>query len=200
VTSTALVTWKRGRGASGIVWGLVLSVAACARSANSVEAPMIAAGASTSGPVLAGNRIAPPTADRADLPFKPGDRWTGTYLCRQGESDMAIVFADVRSDGSSHDEENVDVDAVFEFRFDGNGKVGYAAAAGTARMRGKYDVKARRLRLKGEEWIDQPPNYALINLVGTVNATTRTYSGTVEGPGCTSFSAGAEDASGDLRP
>ena len=114
---------------------------------------------------------------------------------------MVIVFADVRSEGAPHEEENVEVDVVFEFRFDGNGKVGYGAAAGTARMRGKYDVKARRLRLKGEEWIDQPPNYALINLVGTVNANTRTYAGAVEGPGCTSFTAGPEDASsGDLRP
>ena len=44
------------------------------------------------------------------------------------------------------------------------------------------------LRLKGEEWIDQPANYSLITLTGSINKSGQ-YSGTVEGYGCTTFSA-----------
>ncbi len=168
---------------------------ACVRSAGVVEAPMIDANASASALALAGrpDGVAPEDAS-ADLPFKPGDRWTGTYSCRQGPTEMILTFEDVgRRDG---DDEPVRLEATFEFHFDGS--TGYAPSDGAARMRGTYDPRTKRLRLVGQEWIEQPQNYALINLVGTITRRgsgrhALSYAGTVEGPGCTSFTARPEE-------
>ena len=178
------------RGALGVA---VLAVAACARSTGVVEAPMMDANASASALALAG-RAAPASKneDASDVPFHLGDRWSGTYTCRQGQTEMAIVFEDI----ARGDDGSVQVEATFEFRFAGSAT--YAASEGAARMSGKYEPASKRLRLVGEEWLEQPPGYALVNLVGTfgvrgTGSRALTYSGTVEGPGCTSFSAKPDD-------
>ncbi|MBX3198765.1 MAG: hypothetical protein KF894_11565 [Labilithrix sp.] len=136
--------------------------------------------------------------DASVVPFRAGERWVGSYVCRQGSTDMTIAFEEVRRAARSKDDV-FDVEAVLEFRFDGNGPLGHAAVEGAARMSGKYDAKTRRLRLVGEEWLEQPPGYALVNLVGAVSQAASpslpmTYVGTVEGPGCSSFSARPEGA------
>ncbi|MBX3225245.1 MAG: hypothetical protein KF795_32370 [Labilithrix sp.] len=164
-----------------------------------VEAPMVEADASAAAVALAvGASAHPAEGDAYGLPFRPGDRWTGTYLCRQGSTHMTIAFEDVRRASRSEDD-SFEVDVIFEFRFDGDGRPGFAAAEGVARMRGSYDARSRRLRLKGDEWIEQPPGYALVDLVGSVSKTA-TYSGSVEGPGCSSFSARPEDAERPEKP
>ncbi len=145
-----------------------------------------------------------PLPDRSDVPFKLGERWVGYYNCNQGRTDLVLIFEVIDGSGSGDgrmgsDEDSIDVDAIFEFHFDGNGNPGYAPSDGASRVRGTYDVKARRLRLKAGEWIDQPQNYKLITLVGTVS-TDGTYSGTVEGPGCTTFWASSERDNGRLVP
>jgi hypothetical protein len=103
--------------------------------------------------------------------------------------------------GVARGDDETDVEAVFEFHFDGKGRPGFVASDGAARMRGKYELKSRRLVLKGEEWIEQPQNYALITLAGTVSpgrgGVPATYAGAVEGSGCTSFQAHPEGA--DLK-
>lgn len=177
----------------------VLAAVACART-GVVEAPMMDANASASALALAGGKQAAPihSADAPELPFRPGDRWIGKYTCRQGMSEMSIVFEDVsRASGGGEDDGSFNVEATFEFHFAGSST--YAASNGAARMRGRYDPKAKRLRLVGEEWLEQPPSYALVNLAGSVTSRgsgnrALVYSGTVEGPGCTSFSAHPEDA------
>jgi hypothetical protein len=182
---------------------IALMLGACARSpdgiaarAGVVEAPMIPADASAAAIALVNDpaRRTPAAPESAELPFKPGDRWLGYYQCNQGKTDLVLLFEEVEPK-----DDGVDVEAVFEFHFDGNGNPGYAPSAGVARMRGTYDVKARRLRLKGEEWIEQPSNYKLASLAGVVNRL-GTYSGTVEGPGCTTFSASSESAPDPASP
>ena len=105
---------------------------------------------------------------------------------------MTIAFGEVRRGARSKDDV-FDVEAVFEFRFNGDGPFGYTAAEGAARMSGAYDAKTRRLSLVGEEWLDEVPGYALVNLVGVVSRASPSapmaYIGTVEGPGCSTFSA-----------
>ena len=176
---------------------------------------MTTAEAAAAALALGGHGAQSGPREALDVPFKPGDRWTGTYQCRQGKSDMVIIFEEVdRSERSLATDEDdgeraapgVDVAAVFEFHFDG--RAGFPTADGAARMRGAYDVKTRRLHLKGEEWLDQPPSYRLINLAGLVRTSAGddrvkrpksasgddkvVWSGTVEGPGCTSFVASSE--------
>ena len=184
--------------------GLVsLAAVACVRSMGVVDAPMMDAKAYASALALAGRPAeAAPPDDALDLPFRPGDRWIGSYTCRQGKSEMSILFEDV-SRATGGDDESLHVEATFEFHFAGSS--GYAPSDGAARMRGKYDPRSRRLRLVGEEWLEQPPGYALVNLAGSFSARgsgrhSSSYSGTVEGPGCTTFSARPEDASLDDEP
>lgn len=154
---------------------------------------MMSADASASAIALVADKSngPPPVSAALDLPFKPGDRWTGSYHCSQGRTDLVLVFEDV----APAEDGTVDVGVIFDFRYDGLGNAGFAASSGSARMRGKYEIKVRRLRLKGEEWIDQPASYKLVNLVGTVNKVSGGYTGTVEGPGCTSFSVMPEHGS-----
>lgn len=164
-----------------------------------VEAPMLSADASASSIALVtGEPIRPPNSasPAVDAPFKPGDRMTGFYTCNQGKTAMVLIFEEVAPTVASllaggTDDENaaatLDVEAVFEFHYDGT-RPGFPKTDGSARMRGKYEPKTRRLRLKGEEWIDQPANYSLITLTGSINKSGQ-YSGTVEGYGCTTFSA-----------
>lgn len=134
----------------------------------------------------------PRTVGALPLPFRAGDRWVGTYTCRQGPTNMVILFEEVGyphgGDARDAGGEAVDVAVIF-----------FAASEGAARMRGTYDLRTRRLRLVGSEWIEQPASYGLINLVGVVNprASARAsgiYSGTVEGSACTSFAAHPEGA------
>ncbi|MDF2698224.1 MAG: hypothetical protein K0S65_6607 [Labilithrix sp.] len=180
-------------------FALGVAVLACAGGKGVVEAPMMEASASASALALVGERNSPPPVRdvAGELPFKPGDRWVGTYMCRQGKTDMVVLFEDVGV-GAVRGDDETDVEAIFEFHFDGKGRAGFAASDGAARMRGKYELRSRRLVLKGEEWIEQPQNYALINLVGTVSpgrgGVPTSYSGLVEGSGCTSFQAHPEAA------
>lgn len=123
---------------------------------------------------------APLPARPDDAPLRAGERWTGSYRCAQGKTELSILVEEV----TRGDEENsYEIDAILEFHFDGGVK-GFAPADGSARMHGKYDGK--QLRFKGVEWIDQPTNYQLVDFVGTLRGSS--YSGRVEGPGCTSFS------------
>ena len=183
-------------GAIGVV--IIAGIAgACVKSAGVVEAPMMDATASASAIALGGRPAPTKHEDAHDLPFRPGDRWTGTYTCRQGPTEMAIVFEDVSPAGGG-DDSSIDVEATLEFHFAGGSS--YGAADGAARMSGKYDPKSKRLRLVGEEWLEQPPSYALVNLTGTLSVRgagsgkgSLSYSGSVEGPGCTTFSVSPPD-------
>jgi hypothetical protein len=172
------------------------ALVSCARGKGVVEAPMIEASASASALALVSERSSPPPyLDSSALPFKPGDRWVGTYTCRQGKTDMVLLFEDVGV-GAARGDDETEIEVLFEFHFDGKGRAGFAASDGAARMRGKYELKSRRLVLRGEEWIEQPQNYALINLAGTVSSfrdgVPPSYAGSVEGAGCTSFQAHPE--------
>ena len=146
---------------------------------------MLSADASSSEAAFVQRSDSPATPTAiVDLPFRPGHRWQGTYICSQGKSTLVLTVEGIGGDG-----QNITLDALFEFAYDGRGNAGYAAASGSARMQGAYDPKTRRLRFEGGEWIEQPPNYGLVTLVGSLNKTTGAYIGTVEGPGCTSFTA-----------
>jgi hypothetical protein len=156
---------------------------------------MMEADASASALALSGSANAP-LPPPSPLPFRTGDRWIGTYTCRQGPTDMALVFEDIghlRADDG--EDTSVDVSAIFEFHFDGKGRPGFAPAEGRARMHGTYSPKSRRLKLIGSEWIEQPPSYMLIDLVGVLSPSSTpaawngTFTGNVEGGACTTFSA-----------
>lgn len=162
---------------------------------------MMTVPASPLASIADGARPTPRSPRESSLPFESGDRWVGRYECLQGPTDLVILFEAVGHDDDDDDDDDnvIDVDAIFEFHFDGNGAPGFSAADGVSRMHGIYDRKTHALRLEGQAWIERPANYDLVTLTGTVNA--ETYKGMVEGPGCTSFVAEPEKkASPRLRP
>jgi len=125
-----------------------------------------------------------PAKEPDDLPFHRGEHLIGSYVCAQGKTSLSFLFDEVRGGGP---DEGVFVDVTFEFQYDG-ATSGTTAAEGSAHMKGTFDPKTRRLRLHAEDWIEQPANYRLVDFAGTVNRT-GVYSGRVEGPGCTTFTA-----------
>lgn len=113
---------------------------------------------------------------RRDGPFDRGDRLAGHYVCAQGRTELTLVI---------EDRAGTDVSAIFEFDYPGGGG-GHPPASGSFRMHGSVDASTGALRLDGDRWLEQPDGYAMVSLVGTVSKT-GAISGTVKGPGCSSF-------------
>jgi hypothetical protein len=150
---------------------------------------MIAADAEAPALVVGAPDAGHPRAPRAsDAPFGRGERFKGQYWCSQGRTELTLVIEDV--DGE-------DVEALFEFSFPGSSTS--AAAEGSYRMRGTWEARGRTLKLKGEQWIDQPTGYIMVDLSGTVGSS-GVISGRVSGaPQCTTFSVTPERAREPVR-
>jgi hypothetical protein len=164
-----------------------LAFVACGRGPMSVEAPMIAADAQA--PLAVGSSDGGRALGKtADAPFERGERFKGHYWCAQGRTELTLVIEDV----VEHE-----VDLIFEFDFPGNAR--YPAAVGSYRMRGTWETSGRALKLKGERWIDQPGDYVMVDLAGTVSAS-GSISGRVTGaPQCTTFSVSPDRSKDGAR-
>jgi hypothetical protein len=113
----------------------------------------------------------------AVLPFAEGDRWTGSYDCTSGKTQLEITFDQLRP-GEGPDD--VEVDVIVALRSD--------AGPGRAVMHGNYRAASRRLQLVFQEWLEQLPASRLVDFVGTVQPS-GTYTGRVSDHGCTSLTA-----------
>ncbi len=114
-----------------------------------------------------------PSAENA--PFEPGARYAGSYWCAQGKTPMTLVVDSVEGDV-----------VTFVFSFDFGGNASSPAASGSFLMKGTFDKKVDRLSLRQLRWIEQPEGYVMVDLTGNVSRTGG-ISGTVGGPGCTTF-------------
>jgi hypothetical protein len=122
---------------------------------------------STSEPGPTTSAAPDPGPDQASLT----GTWTGTYECAQGPSDVTLTVVDLQGD----------VDAFFEFGGNGDVPPGAYTMAGTN--------EDGVLTLDGDEWIEQPDDYAQVGLIGEVSGDSEDeLTGTVEGEGCTTFS------------
>lgn len=103
--------------------------------------------------------------------------WVGTYVCAQGETDLRLTIDD-RGDGG--------VGGAFEFRTSDN-------QAGSYSMVGNRDGDT--LTLDGHEWLEEVPDFDMVGLRADLEGRddTETLSGTVEGAGCTEFTAERTD-------
>ena len=108
-------------------------------------------------------------------PFERGDRLSGHYMCSQGRTELTLFVEDIEGD---------DVSVIFEFDYPGGGAS--SPAGGSFRMHGSFDAQSRAIRLDGDRWLEQPDGYVMVGLVGTVSKT-GSITGTVKGPGCTTF-------------
>ena len=106
----------------------------------------------------------------AKAAFAQGETWAGSYVCAQGSTALQLRI--------SHSSPNVA--AVFSFE---KGKT-----VGSFSMSGTYDAGSRHLHLVAGSWIVHPGNFVTVNLDGHLSADGHTFAGSVQGPGCTSFS------------
>ncbi len=130
----------------------------------------------------------PRTGDQdSSSPTTPGSmpaldftgRWEGTYVCGQGVTGLTLRVIHSGSDG---------VAAVFDFHpVAQNPNV----PSGEFTMTGEIDARRQRLTLHSGQWIDQPPNYVMVDLDGSAAVSTTgtaVLTGAVVGPGCGTFS------------
>ena len=106
----------------------------------------------------------------APSPFAEGQTWTGAYTCAQGDTAFTLII----HTGTPH------VNAVFSFK---KGQV-----VGQFKMTGTYAGATRHLHLTAGEWINHPGTYTTVDMDGKVSPDGHTFSGSVVGAGCSSFS------------
>ncbi|HEY4121162.1 MAG TPA: OmpA family protein [Byssovorax sp.] len=110
-------------------------------------------------------------------PFQPGQTWVGAYKCRQGQTALRLKVENVS--GAS-------VAAVFDFgKLPGtNGTVPH----GAFRVNGVYDVATHKIEFKPGEWIEHPPTFSTVGMIGEVTGDGGQYFGSIASPGCSEFS------------
>lgn len=102
-------------------------------------------------------------------------RWLGSYVCNQGITGLSLTV---------EDEGGGDVSAVFSF---------FPAPSNPLVPRGSFAMSGiyqdGRLALNATDWIVQPPDYLMVNLVAQYDPDTPGHlDGYVYGAGCSSFS------------
>jgi serine/threonine protein kinase len=123
----------------------------------------------------------PPAANpksSSAVPFASGQTWSGTYVCAQGSTSLLLHIL-----GADH----AHVEARFEFDYLPK------SIHGEFRSRGDYDPTKRGIDLVPSAWLDQPRGYVMVGMRGLVSADGRTFSGTIQGPSCTTFSVHLTD-------
>jgi len=104
--------------------------------------------------------------------------WQGTYVCSQGVTAVKLAI-EQRCVGSG-----CEVGAVFDF---GPTPENPKVPRGSYRLRGdvsENDHGEPVLTLKPDSWIEQPPNYFMVGLVATSDASQTTMHGKIDNPSC----------------
>jgi hypothetical protein len=99
--------------------------------------------------------------------------WIGTYRCGQGQTGLRLVVTGDDPDSLA---------AAFRF-FPVADNPG--VPSGSFAMTGSRS--GRDVRLRQSAWIDQPPGYVMVDLVGELTDDGERFAGTVQGAGCTTF-------------
>jgi hypothetical protein len=100
--------------------------------------------------------------------------WTGVYHCAQGATALELEI----SGGEDA------VVARFAFAADAANP---SVPSGSFMMTGRFDAKTATLTLAQQRWVNQPPGYVMVDMVGQVSSTERIYRGRITTEGCDSF-------------
>lgn len=112
-------------------------------------------------------------------PFAAGQEWKGTYFeCPQGTTELNLQIQAVSG---------LDVDAIFDFTYVPDQIHGAFTVSGT------YDPRARRITFARGEWIDKPPTYIMVDMVGTVSADGLEFHGLITEGSCQKFRVRLQD-------
>ncbi len=90
--------------------------------------------------------------------------WKGTYTCSQGETGLTLSIS---ARGNK-------LTATFSF---------YPVPSNPGVPTGSYKmegtIKGNKIDLSGTEWINQPSGYSMIDVIGTLDETNKTISGSM---------------------
>jgi eukaryotic-like serine/threonine-protein kinase len=161
--------------AAGVIAGVVIADGGHQGAPRTQTRPAASPTATASASAKA-SPASPAAGPRSALnPARLTGTWTGTYFCPQGWTGLRLVLK-AASNGA--------LAATFDFySIDGNPGV----PSGSFTLTGSYS--ARGFRLRPGHWISEPPDYLMVSLTAPApdnNDTTLT--GSVTGPGCTTFS------------
>jgi hypothetical protein len=110
----------------------------------------------------------------APNPFHAGERWSGFYVCPQGNTNLVLVIDEVV--GNS-------IQAKFDFEF------APATLTGSFALSGIWQPATLRATFTPGAWIVRPgPNWFPVGMKGTVDPQRRVYEGSIVSPGCGAFS------------
>ncbi len=131
--------------------------------------------------------VIPSTASAADASVLDGV-WEGRYFCQQGRTFLRLTL-DGTPDGR--------VTGTFFFgSVTWNGGQNLNVPEGSFRVEGRLEENSD-LTLRGVSWIQQPPGYGMVDLVGGVKRDAKGLflKGTVSGaPDCTTWEVGRPGA------
>lgn len=100
--------------------------------------------------------------------------WIGTYQCAQGSTALELDIS------GSEDA----IVARFAFSADASNP---GVPSGSFMMTGRFDAKTATLTLVQQRWVNQPPGYIMVDMVGQIAATDRIYRGRITTEGCEGF-------------
>jgi hypothetical protein len=101
--------------------------------------------------------------------------WQGRYVCAQGETYFRLTILP----------EGDDADRAFFYFYPPPGT--NPGETGCFSLSMSEAAGQNRLTLREKRWIDWPFGYVMVSLDGAISEDGRTYSGTVNGPGCREF-------------
>jgi hypothetical protein len=105
-------------------------------------------------------------------PFTEHAVWAGEYDCAQGRTTLRLRVVE------AHDQH---VRAVFDFHHVPSG------AAGRFLVGGVFDEHTGNVRLTPGAWIEQPPDYVTVGMMGRASFDGTRFRGRILGPGCGGF-------------
>ncbi|MEZ4335902.1 MAG: hypothetical protein R3B82_04680 [Sandaracinaceae bacterium] len=112
----------------------------------------------------------PPLVPLPDVPLRPGQAWTGTYLCRQATTPMTLEIRGV---------DGLHVQGIFRFT--------HPLGVGSYHVSGTYEASGRRLQLTPGAWIQRPSDFIAVGMDGTIDPAGQRYAGRMQHPDCTTF-------------
>jgi hypothetical protein len=115
-----------------------------------------------------------------DLAHKLAGRWKGTYAC--GETTLSLVLSFSETD-------NGQLEGEYHF---GPTDKSPDVPTGSYTIFGEYDANSGEITLNPLEWIRQPPNYVMVGLSGTIDATRSTMTGQIDYEACGEFRVRAD--------
>jgi hypothetical protein len=158
---------------------LVLTLVACSKPVTGTPAAAPGAETRETETTTTETETSAETTASGDLEPLVGV-WSGEYTCLQGETGLRMTIEPA-------DEESVQV--VFEF---------FALPENPGAKTGSFEMigafSGDQLQFKQQKWIDQPPDYQMVDLVVTspVEPGMDVLSGDVEFEGCKGFSVRRE--------